>query len=275
MGGLACHDRLLDGGQRLAREKPPRMPAVQEEMLADAPDAHSRQTLPASRRAAAAEPAATPAESAVVARASASAPATARGRAAIADAGPITAAATRGRNTLTNQGEHKGDERDDDGGGHRSDEHPDQDAGNAARRNRAEQPPEQAAEHSGGDENAEDEEGIEQFLDIRCRPIILLRLGRRQRFAVDHLDNSIDARPDAAGEINALEFRHDELVDDALAGDIGQRAFEPIADLDAKLVVVLGDQQDRAVIDPLAPDLPGIRAADRILFDGLRVGCWD
>ena len=59
------------------------------------------------------------------------------------------------------------------------------------------------------------------------------------------------------------------FVDDALGGDVGERAFEAVADLDAKLAVVLGDDQQRAVVDLLAPDLPGFRDPDRILLDGL------
>ena len=78
-----------------------------------------------------------------------------------------------------------------------------------------------------------------------------------------------DAGGDAAGEIAALEFRRDVLVDDALGGDVGQRAFEAIADLDAQMPVVLGDDQQRAVVDLLAADLPGLRDPDRELLDGL------
>ncbi len=75
-----------------------------------------------------------------------------------------------------------------------------------------------------------------------------------------------------AGKIAAREFRRDDLVDDAPGGDVGQRAFEAVADLDAQLAVVLGDdEQDRAVVDLLAPDLPGLRDPDRILLDGLRL----
>ena len=60
------------------------------------------------------------------------------------------------------------------------------------------------------------------------------------------------------------------FVDDAPCRDIGQRALETVADLDAKLAVVLGDEQDRAVVDLLAPDLPGLRDPDRILLDRFR-----
>ena len=65
------------------------------------------------------------------------------------------------------------------------------------------------------------------------------------------------------------EFRRDDLVDDAPRGDVGQRAFQAVADLDAQLAVVLGDHQQRAVVDLLAPDLPGLGDADRELLDRL------
>ena len=54
-----------------------------------------------------------------------------------------------------------------------------------------------------------------------------------------------------------------------LRGDVGQRAFQAVADLDAQLAVVLGDDEQRAVVDLLAADLPGLRDAQRILLDGL------
>ena len=56
-----------------------------------------------------------------------------------------------------------------------------------------------------------------------------------------------------------LELRRDVLVDDALGGDVGERAFEAVADLDAQRAVVLGDDEQRAVVDLLAADLPVLR----------------
>ena len=85
-------------------------------------------------------------------------------------------------------------------------------------------------------------------------------------------DDPLDAGGNSAGEIAGPEFRRDDLVDDALGGDVGERAFEAVADLDAQLAVVLGDDQQRAVVDLLAPDLPGLRDPDRILLDRLGLG---
>src|SRR5713101_5292732 len=78
------------------------------------------------------------------------------------------------------------------------------------------------------------------------------RLGRRQRLAVDHLDDAVDARGDAAGKIAGLEFRGDHFVDDAVSGDVGETALKPITDLDAQMMIVLGNHQQRAVVDLLA-----------------------
>src|SRR5882724_10927436 len=94
------------------------------------------------------------------------------------------------------------------------------------------------------------------------------RLRRRQWLAVDHLDDAVDARGDAAGKIAGLEFRGDHFVNDAVGGDVGQTSLKPIADLEAQMMVILGDDQKRAVIDLLAADLPGVRDPDRILLDG-------
>ena len=98
------------------------------------------------------------------------------------------------------------------------------------------------------------------------------RLRRRQLLAVDHPDHAVDAGGNAAGKIAGLEFRRDVLVDDALGGGVGERALEPVADLDAKVTIVLGNDQQRAVVDLLAPDLPGFGDPDRELLDGFLIG---
>ena len=54
-------------------------------------------------------------------------------------------------------------------------------------------------------------------------------------------------------------------------GDVGQRALEAVADLDAHLPVVLGDEEQRAVVLALAADLPLLGDADRIGLDRLRL----
>ena len=95
------------------------------------------------------------------------------------------------------------------------------------------------------------------------------RLRRRQRLAIDYPDHPVDAGADAAGKIAALEFRRDDLIDDAPGGDVGKRAFEAVADFDAQMAVVLGDHHERAVVNFLTSDFPGVRHPDRILLDRL------
>ena len=96
------------------------------------------------------------------------------------------------------------------------------------------------------------------------------RLRRGQLLAVDYSDDPVDACGNAAGKIPAPESRRDDFIDDALGGDVVKRAFKAVADLDAKFAVVLGNNQQCAVVDLLAPDLPGLGDPDRILLDGFR-----
>jgi hypothetical protein len=58
----------------------------------------------------------------------------------------------------------------------------------------------------------------------------------------------------------------------ALGGSVGERAFEAVTDLDPQPAIVLGDHEQRAVVDLLAADLPGFRDTQRKLLDGLAVG---
>ncbi len=53
---------------------------------------------------------------------------------------------------------------------------------------------------------------------------------------------------------------------------IVQHAFQTVTHLDAQRAVILGDQQQRAVIHALASELPCLDDADAVLFDGLRLG---
>ena len=97
----------------------------------------------------------------------------------------------------------------------------------------------------------------------------LIRL--RQRLAVDDGDHLIDAGLDAAVVVARLEMRCDRLIDDAFRDRVGQRALQTVADLDARAPVVFRDQQDGAVVDPLAPELPLLRDANAVLLDVLRL----
>ncbi|MGY4598431.1 hypothetical protein ACVWXL_006177 [Bradyrhizobium sp. GM22.5] len=131
-------------------------------------------------------------------------------------------------------------------------------------------PPEHGAQDASDDQRAEQQE-VEKRLDVVPIAEIHAARGRRQRLAVDDADHAVDARRDAAGEIAAPEFRRDGFIDDAPRRDVGERALEAVTDLDAQMPVVLGHNEDGAVVDLLASDLPGLRDADRELLDGLRV----
>ena len=72
---------------------------------------------------------------------------------------------------------------------------------------------------------------------------------------------------DAGTELAGAEGGADRLVDDAVRGEVGERALEAATDLDAHPPILLCDEQDRTVIDALATGLPGIGDADRILLD--------
>ena len=95
---------------------------------------------------------------------------------------------------------------------------------------------------------------------------------RRQRFPVDDAHHPVHGGGDPAVEIAAPELRHDVLVDDAVGDRVGQRAFEPVTDFDPDLAVLQGDEEQRAVIDALPAELPGLRDAKRVLLDCLRLG---
>ena len=80
------------------------------------------------------------------------------------------------------------------------------------------------------------------------------------------------AASQAAGKVVLPESRLHRVVDDVRGGEVGHRAFERLRHFDAHLAVVLGDDDENAVADLLAPDLPGIADAVGIAGDvfGLR-----
>ena len=93
------------------------------------------------------------------------------------------------------------------------------------------------------------------------------RFAAQRGARADDRDDPVDAGIDPLGELALLEQRRHGLGDDPMRGHVGQHAFEAVADLDAHLPVVLGDQEDRAVVLALVPDLPRVGDADRIRFD--------
>ncbi len=71
------------------------------------------------------------------------------------------------------------------------------------------------------------------------------------------------------GELAFTKQRCDVLGDDPARRDVGQRPLEAVAHLDPHLLVVLGDEEQRAVVPALAADLPFLGDPDRIGLDRL------
>ncbi len=113
------------------------------------------------------------------------------------------------------------------------------------------------------------------FVGSRIAATLLRRRG--QRFAVDQA-REIGHRAAQSVVVAALaKSRDDRLGDHALGERVRNRPLEPVADFDAHLAVVLGDQHEHAVVDRLPIDLsaaepPGFGDADRVLLDRLRRG---
>ena len=63
--------------------------------------------------------------------------------------------------------------------------------------------------------------------------------------ALQHHDHVVDGAADAARKIAGAEGRHHGVLDDQLGVEVGQRAFEAVADLDAHLAVGFDDEQQR------------------------------
>jgi hypothetical protein len=103
----------------------------------------------------------------------------------------------------------------------------------------------------------------------------MARHGLWQRLAIDQFHQLPGGIHDPAGVIALAELRHHVFLDHPAGGDVGDRAFEPIADFDAHLAVVLGHDQQQAVIDALAAELERLERAHRVFLDGLRRGAGD
>src|SRR6188508_445906 len=215
----------------------------------------------APKSAAAAAPAATAAEAA--AKATRMTPATAVAAAVPAVSSPAAKAA-----------EQREDEREHTSAECKTqdpDQEPGQAANHATGRERPADAPEHAAKDRATDDRKNEEEGQQprQAGDVLCG---CAARRRRQRFPVDDAHHPVHGGGDPAVEIAAPELRYDILVDDAVGDRVGQCAFEPVADFDPDLAVLQGDEEQRAVIDALPAELPGLRHAKRVLLDCLRFG---
>ena len=73
-------------------------------------------------------------------------------------------------------------------------------------------------------------------------------------------------------KIPSQEFRRDESVHDTVRDRIRKHALEAATHFDAHLAVVLRHQDEHAIVDALAAELPLVDDADRILLEGFVAG---
>ena len=96
----------------------------------------------------------------------------------------------------------------------------------------------------------------------------------RRRSQRDHEDEEQDlgdahgACGDAAVEIALAQARRDHLVDDAPRYHVAQRTLDAVSDFDAHGAVVLGHQEQRAVVHLATAELPLLYHPQGVLLDG-------
>src|SRR4029077_11458581 len=77
----------------------------------------------------------------------------------------------------------------------------------------------------------------------------------------------IDSSRKAALKVVRAESRGNSIANNLVAGDVGQRPFQPVARLDSHPVIVHENEKDSAVVSPLLPDLPYLESALGKVFD--------
>ena len=269
---LAFRNRGFDPREHGFGEPAPHAAVVGREMAEEAvtvPAGHavaSRSPIPG--RAAAAEAAAAPGKPA------APGTATAPTAASPATAGRESAATAHCPDPGAEEDHHQeaddpGDDRDHD----RSRDEPGGGADDPGTDGRSEQPAEDRAQN-GADDRDDDEQDHDQRLEIEPagHPVRAFRLARRKGLAFrDDGDDPVDSGVDTGREPAVAERRRDLLADDPRRRDVGQHSLEPVADLDPDLPVVLGDDEQHAVVLPLAADLPLLRDTQRVGLDRFRL----
>ena len=97
----------------------------------------------------------------------------------------------------------------------------------------------------------------------------------RLRASVEFAANARYALFDCCDHVTTLQLRRDVVVDDALRFVVGECGMKAATDLDPKMMIGIGNDDDDSIVRRLASDTPRIREAERVLFDGLRAGCRD
>ncbi len=88
-------------------------------------------------------------------------------------------------------------------------------------------------------------------------------------FTAHRLGHRLYPGEHAAVEIAGTKTRRDFIVDNPPGEQIGQPPLQSVADLDADLPLVAGDEQQGAVVLPLLADSPGFRHLQGIAFHRL------
>ncbi len=181
---------------------------------------------------------------------------------------------TRTATATAETAEQREDERDDaraEREAQNADQQPREEAHGAAGGERSSDPAEHAPQDRAG-EQREHEQERQQLEQARHALGRRATLGLGKRLALDDAQHAVHAGRDAAVVITAAERRHDDFVDDAIGGRIGQRTLEAVTHLDAHAAVLHRHQQQRAVVHAFAAELPRLGDAHRVLLDFFRLG---
>lgn len=100
------------------------------------------------------------------------------------------------------------------------------------------------------------------------------RADGRGHFAAPSLGDDVETLQQAFGKTLFTECGNVILVDDALAQGVGERAFQPVANFDARFALVRRDEDQYAVVLAFFPNLPFFESGDGSFLDGgfLQVG---
>src|SRR5262245_14333433 len=132
----------------------------------------------------------------------------------------------------------------------------------AVARNGADEREEHQPEHE--DDEQHDQQRAPVYGRLRSLGRALLPFGG---VAGEHADDIVDAAVDAAGKVVGAKARDDRVLDDEPRDRVGERAFEPVADLDAHLALVWRHDQHHAVVLVLLSDPPAAAELDPVILD--------
>src|SRR5438132_362396 len=94
-----------------------------------------------------------------------------------------------------------------------------------------------------------------------------LRLSAPLVLPANRFKYEIDSSSEAAFKIVRAEPRGNSIAKNLVAGDVGQRPFQPVARLDSHPVIGHENQKDDAIVSSLLPDLPCLESALGKVFD--------